>query len=1112
MEAQALLLRFAEQEASRLLLSKITSKDGRATLLQGLVGSAKSMAMAATARQKGRKHLIVLNSREEASYCCNDLALLYCPERVFFFPTSYRRSVVYDQPEVSNIVQRTAALNALLSFPDSGAESLFIVTYPESLAELIASRENVKKNTLCLRNEEKISLDFLRETLLEYNFERVDFVTEPGQFAIRGGIVDVFSFADSRPVRIDFFGDEIESIRAFNIETQLSKEVVDRIEIISNLQETIQQEAAESLFEFAGEDLLLWIDDPFYLSGYIESLAEYEHVQGKVLNKKILDKAFRTFPLFLFSTFPDIDVAEHITFNTSPQPTFNKNFELLATEISEHSEIGYATYIFTENPAQIERLNNIFRSIGRGDILFDFVPLTLHEGFVDHQLRACCYTDHQLFERYHRVQMNRSVEKSERLTLQELNNLQVGDYVVHIDHGVGIFGGLVKSNANGKIQEAVKLIYRDNDVLMVNIHGLHRISKYKSKDAEIPKIHKLGGGIWQQQKQATKRKVKDIARELIALYAKRKQSKGFAFSGDSYMQHELEASFIYEDTPDQLKATQVLKQDMEQDYPMDRLICGDVGFGKTEIAVRAALKAAVDGKQIAILVPTTILALQHFKTFSARLAEFPVKVDFVCRLRAPKQVRETLKELEEGRVDIIIGTHRLLNKDVRFKDLGLLIVDEEQKFGVGAKEKLRQLKLNVDTLTMTATPIPRTLQFSLMGARDLSIISTPPPNRHPIVTEVHTFHEDIIRDAIRYEVERGGQVFFIHNRVQDILTVEEIIRRLCPNVKIGIGHGQMSSGDLEKVILGFMSGDFDVLVCTTIVENGLDIPNANTIIINQAQYFGLSDLHQLRGRVGRSNRKAFCYLLAPPPVSLTDEARRRLKAIETFSDLGSGFNIAMQDLDIRGAGNLLGGEQSGFIADIGFETYQKILNEALQELKDEELQQLSANTSSGKNKPTSSIVIEEWEGIADCNIDTDMEILMPDDYVNNISEKIRLYKELNSLKDEQGVQHFITSLTDRFGALPSQVEELCNIVRLRHLAMSLGFEKIILKKKLMIAYFTGNRLSPYYKSSVFSQILHYIQSHPQKFSVKEQNERLYITVKNIDSVKIALNFLQQMKS
>ncbi len=1121
MEAQFFLSRFAGQVPCQELLSKIISENGKTTLLRGLAGSAKNLAVAAAAAGKNNKHLVILGDRDAASYCYNDLSLLYKPERVFFFPSSFRRSIVYGQPEVSNLVQRTAALNALLTFGEKTSESIVVITYPEALAELIASRETVQKNALHIHAGEKISLDFLRETLFEYHFERVDFVTEPGQFAVRGGIVDVFSFADNRPVRIDFFGDEVESIRAFNVDTQLSEENMTQVEIISNLQDNTPGNAC-SLFEFAGVDTLLWADEPDYLLGTVDTMAQHENAQGKVISKAEIERAFRSHPLYLLSPLQHTTPDTTITFNTTPQPTFNKNFELLATDIAERSNIGYTTYIFTENPAQVERLKNIFQSIGKSDIRFDFALLALHEGFIDHNLRWCCYTDHQLFERYHRVQLRRTVEKSERLTIQELNSLQVGDYIVHIDHGVGVFGGLVKVNTNGKIQEAVKLIYRDNDVLMVNIHGLHRISKYKSKDAETPKIHKLGSGVWQQQKQTTKRKVKDIARELIALYAKRKQTKGYAFSADSYMQYELEASFIYEDTPDQMKATQALKLDMEQEHPMDRLICGDVGFGKTEVAIRAAFKAAADGKQVAVLVPTTILALQHFKTFSARLAEFPVKVDYICRLRSAKQIKEILQQLTEGKVDIIIGTHRLLNKDVKFKDLGLLIVDEEQKFGVAAKEKLRHLKLNVDTLTMTATPIPRTLQFSLMGARDLSIINTPPPNRHPIVTEVHTFHEEIVRDAIRYEVERGGQVFFVHNRVQDIHAVEDIIRRLCPGVKTGIGHGQMPPEELEKVILGFMSGDFDVLICTTIVENGLDIPNANTIIINQAQHFGLSDLHQLRGRVGRSNRKAFCYLLAPPPVSLTDDARRRLKAIETFSELGSGFNIAMQDLDIRGAGNLLGGEQSGFIADIGFEMYQKILNEALQELKEEEFtadsEQLAvgskpaAGTGKGSGNDTARSLPAADYVLADCSIDTDMEILIPDDYVDNVAEKMRLYKELDNLTDEEGVQNFLLSLTDRFGPPPPPVEELCNIVRLRRLAMSLGFEKIVLKNKLMIAYFIGNQLSPYYKSAVFAHLLQYIQSHPREFSVKEQHERLYVTVKHITSVQQALNFLQQMKS
>ncbi|MDR3180760.1 MAG: transcription-repair coupling factor [Prevotellaceae bacterium] len=1120
---------FAAQDACRQMLSEISPEDGRVTLIRGLVGSSRQLAIAAAA-SLNRIHLVVLNNRDDAAYCYGDLNTLCSAEKVYFFPSSYKRNMQQGQLDPSNIVQRTAALNAMLD----NRLPLFIVTYPEALAEKIATREVVENSAIRLHRGEKISLGFLRDTLLEYGFERTDFVAEPGQFALRGSIIDVFSFSDNRPVRVDFFGDEVESIRTFDVNTQLSESVMDSFEIIANLQERSQVDLNSSLFEFAGSRLMLWIDSPAFLLDTLKLLNEHDDAAGRLITPEETLTAIQTHHTVCFNPpcvrsalRPDSTLQPNstVTFNTLPQPSFNKNFDLLAADISSHTEQGYATCILTENPAQIERLRAIFASIGKDSIRFDFLPLTLHEGFIDHNLRLCCYTDHQLFERYHRVTLQRKVEKSERLTLQELSSLQVGDYVVHIDHGIGMFGGLVKTNVNGKVQEAIKLVYRDNDVLFVNIHGLHRISKYKGKDGEPPRIYKLGTGAWQKLKQTTKSKVKDIARELTALYAKRKETEGFAFSHDSYLQNELEASFIYEDTPDQTKATQAVKADMESSHPMDRLVCGDVGFGKTEVAIRAAFKAVVDGKQVAVLVPTTILALQHYKTFTERLNNFPVRVDFVSRLKPAKKIKDTLRETVEGKIDLLIGTHRLLNKDVKFKDLGLLIVDEEQKFGVSAKEKLRAIKLNVDTLTMSATPIPRTLQFSLMGARDLSIINTPPPNRHPIVTEVHTFQEEIIRNAITYETERGGQVFFLHNRVQDIREIEDIIRRICPGVKTCVGHGQMPPEALEKVILDFMHGDYDVLVSTTIIENGIDIPNANTIIINQAQNFGLSDLHQLRGRVGRSNRKAFCYLLAPPFISITEEARRRLKAIETFSELGSGFNIAMQDLDIRGAGNILGSEQSGFISDIGFETYQRILNEALMELRNEigrdaarhvsttspEQEDAARQEDAACRVSTASPEPDETF-LADCAIDTDMEILIPDDYVNNVAEKMRLYKELDNLSDEAALQHFIEGLTDRFGTLPPQVNELCNIVRLRWLAIALGFEKVVLKNKLMIAYFVSNQLSLYYRSTAFTTVLDYIQANPRRFKVKEQNDKLILSVDNVTTVEQAIELLKKMKS
>jgi transcription-repair coupling factor (superfamily II helicase) len=1179
LELNTLLSLFAAQDACRQMLSDIAPEDGQTVRLQGLSGAARQLAIAA-AVAINRIHLVVCNDRDDAACCCSDLHTLLNPEQVFFFPSTYKRSIQHGALDPSNIVQRTAALNAMLygeggrvngdggtgngergtgngergngergrgngerrtgeggtGNGERGTENgkrktgngektvppspfprspLFIVTYPEALAEKIASREAVGKSAIRLCRGEKIPLGFLRDTLLEYGFERTDFVTEPGQFAIRGSIIDVFSFSGNLPVRVDFSGDEVESLRTFNINTQLSESLTGSFEIIANLQAQSPESLSSSLFEFAGNRMMWWVDDPQLLLHTLESLHAQTPEPGLLLSPNTVTESMHTHPTVCFAAPPDgMTPRRTIVFHTLPQPSFNKNFDLLAADIAGHTAQGYTTCILTENPAQIERLRAIFASTGKDGIRFDFLPVTLHEGFIDHSLKLCCYTDHQLFERYHRVTTHRRVEKSDRLTLQALSSLQVGDYVVHIDHGIGRFGGLVKTTVNGRVQEAVKLVYSDNDVLFVNIHGLHRISKYRGKDGDPPRIYKLGSGAWQRLKQTTKSKVKDIARELTALYAKRKATPGFAFAPDSYLQTELEASFIYEDTPDQMKSTQAVKVDMESPHPMDRLVCGDVGFGKTEVSIRAAFKAVTDGKQVAVLVPTTILALQHYKTFSERLRDFPVRIDFVSRLKPAAKIKDTLKEVEAGKIDLLIGTHRLLNRDVKFKDLGLLIIDEEQKFGVGAKEKLRTMKLNVDTLTMSATPIPRTLQFSLMGARDLSIINTPPPNRHPIVTEVHLFQEDVIHDAITYETERGGQVFFLHNRVQDIREVEDIVRRICPGVKTCVGHGQMPPDALEKVILDFMHGDYDVLISTTIIENGIDIPNANTIIINQAQNFGLSDLHQLRGRVGRSNRKAFCYLLAPPLIAVTEEARRRLKAIEMFSELGSGFNIAMQDLDIRGAGNVLGSEQSGFISDIGFETYQRILNEALMELRIE-LPPVAAGEDAQPCVPTTAhcpLPTADCYLPTDCAIDTDMEILIPDDYVNNVPEKMRLYRELDSLADEAALQRFITGLADRFGALPEQVNELCNIVRLRWLAMALGFEKIVLKNKLMIAYFISNQLSPYYRSPVFTTVLDYIQANPRRFKVKEQHEKLILSVANVTTVEQAIELLNKMKS
>jgi transcription-repair coupling factor (superfamily II helicase) len=1086
--------RFNRQEAVNKLVEKAKIKHKDTTILEGLYSSAKAFAISA-ACSKGI-HFVLLNNREDAVYCTGDLYKLIDTERVFFFPSSKNHSLRNAAKDSSHQVQRTAAINAVKNFSEGSSpfENIVLVGYPHSFTELVIDKKSLDSSILKISTGDSLSHDFIKETLFEYSFERVDFVSEPGQFALRGGIIDLFSFSDNRPWRIEFFGDTVERIKVFDIDTQRSLEEVQQIEIFPDIykEEEVQ---TENIFDYAGGNSTLWITDYEYFKGQIGLI-------GNGLKEEDFQSIAGNHCTFLFAPVTrEFDNKERILFHTVPQPVFNKNFELLARDISQKISDGYDVSILSENQVQIERIRSIFSSLeGVGDTRFDAEKISIHEGFIDQNAKICLYTDHQIFERYRKVKPQRSVEKSERLTINELNSYEIGDYIVHTDHGVGQFGGLVKTNVNGRQQEAVKLVYKDGDVIFVSIHGLHRISRYKSKDAQPPRVYKLGTGTWQKLKNSAKSKVKDIANELIELYSKRKESKGFSFSADSFMQKELESSFIYEDTPDQLKATEAIKEDMEKEYPMDRLICGDVGFGKTEIAIRAAFKAVADSKQVAVLVPTTILALQHYKTFTSRLKEFPCNISYLSRLKTGKEIKAITEDIKSGRIDIIIGTHRLLNKEIHFKDLGLLIIDEEQKFGVAAKERLRHLKLNVDTLTLSATPIPRTLQFSLLGARDLSIINTPPPNRLPVQTEVIDFNEEIIRDAINYEVERGGQVFFVHNRVEDIRSVEDIIRRLCPNVKTCVGHGQMEPSALEKTVLDFMMGDYDLMLATTIVENGIDIPNANTIIINQAQNFGLSDLHQLRGRVGRSNIKAFCYLVVPSMISLQEDARRRIRAIETFSDLGSGFNIAMQDLDIRGAGNLLGAEQSGFVADMGFETYQRILGEAFAEIR-EERGMNRADEKEGK----------EVEYLSDCTIDTDLEILIPDSYVSMTAEKIRLYKELDAIKDSKELDKFTASIQDRFGPMPAETVQLTYIVRLRWLAIELGFEKIFIKNGALIAWFVSNQLSTYYSSAKFSSILKYLQQQHKRFRLKEQKEKLYITVENVKSVEQAYNIFLEMR-
>lgn len=1088
---------------------------GKPTIyLKGLTGSANAVLVSALAGEG--PHLIIMNDREEAAYFYNDLVQLTNERAVCFLPSSYKRSPEYGQKDAQSVLLRTEALSEL----HSNRQNLFVVTYPEALVEKVISESSLQENRLQINKGEQLDISFVTEVLTEYHFQRVDFVFEPGQYSVRGSIIDVYSFSDEDPYRIDFFGDEVDTIRRFNLENQLSKEKLERITIVPNLTENQDEQALIPLSDFLPEAAKVWIKDLDYIRERMDEIAkrldevvipeddeeaeEMGYLQPQaVCHYPDFQAGLKDQSLLFFGSKNHLNTNAIIEFETSPQPVFHKNFELLEANLKEKQAEDYQCYILSENPKQFERLKAIFQDRGI-QLKYGEINHSLHEGFIDHDSRLCIYTDHQIFERYHKFSLRTEKAKAaqQAISLKELNRLNPGDYVVHIDHGVGRFGGLVSTEVNGKVQEAIRLIYRDNDVLLVNIHSLHRISKFKGKDGTPPKINKLGTAAWKKLKDKTKSKVKDIARELIALYAKRKAEPGFAFSPDTYLQTELEASFLFEDTPDQYKSTQAVKADMESRTPMDRLVCGDVGFGKTEIAIRAAFKAVTDNKQVAVLVPTTILALQHYTTFKERLKDFPVNVGYVSRLRKPKEIREELKKLKEGHLDILIGTHRLIGKDVEFKDMGLLIVDEEQRFGVSVKEKLKHLKVNVDTLTLTATPIPRTLQFSLMGARDLSILNTPPPNRHPIITELHVMNEEIIREAILYEVERGGQVFFINNRVQNILEIQDLVNRILPEVKTVVAHGQMEGPKLEKIMLDFINGDYDVLIATTIIESGLDIPNANTIIINNAHNFGLSELHQLRGRVGRSNKKAFCYLMAPPLTTLTQEARRRLKIVEEFSDLGSGFNIAMQDLDIRGAGDLLGGEQSGFISDIGYETYQRILNEALLELKETEYKEVFKEE------------LEQQEAkafVTDCQVETDEEMRFPESYIDNIAERMHLYRELDNIEEEEQLVQFEANLVDRFGPIPESGQRLLQVVRIRRMAKALGMEKIVFKNQLLYLYFVSNQESIFYQSQVFSSILMWLQNNPTKAKMKEGREKLYLTLNGVKSITEVKGIIEEMR-
>jgi len=1077
--------------------------------LEGLTGSSRTAFIHACLNELKGPHLILFQDKEEAAYFYTDLLTLDgSPDRTLFFPSSYKRSVQYQQTDEANIITRTQTLRRL----SERRVASFIISYAEALVESVVTKQQLGKTTLEIKQGEKIDMAFLEEILQTYDFQLVDFVHEPGQYSIRGGIADVFSYASSHPCRIDFFDDEVDSIRIFDTDTQRSLETVKKVNIIPNIQwEHEMGEKRISFLEYIPSGTTLWVDNPELITDHIQTL--YDRTELDADPEQSIDKSkylkdgseikgqIGNFRQVLFGISHKNKEQTTWNFSTSPQPSFQKNFDLLTSHMRECAGNGFTNYICSDSEKQLERLRSIFSEIDP-ELPYQVVSSTLHEGFMDHDLKISLYTDHQIFERYHKFRFHDRFSRKESVSAKELMGLNPGDYVVHVDHGIGIFGGLEKIEVNGRIQESIKLVYKDKDVLYVNIHSLHRISKYKGKDTGPPKIYKLGSGAWQKLKNNTKKKVQDIARELILLYARRKEQKGFAFTTDTYLQQELESSFIYEDTPDQLKATADVKEGMEAGFPMDRLVCGDVGFGKTEVAIRAAFKAVTDSKQVAILVPTTVLAFQHFNTFRERLKGFPCTVDYLSRFRSSADQRRIISQLKEGSIDIVIGTHKLVGKDIEFRDLGLLIIDEEQKFGVSVKEKLKQLKLNVDTLTLTATPIPRTLQFSLMGSRDLSIINTPPPNRHPIITELHPFNEEIIKEAIEYEVSRGGQVFFIHNRVQNIMEIKGIVDRLLPGIRAVVAHGQMEGRKLESVMLDYMQGDYDVLIATTIVESGLDIPNANTIIINNGQNFGLSDLHQLRGRVGRSNKKAFCYIFAPPVTLLSQEARRRLKAVEEFSALGSGFNIALQDLDIRGAGNLLGAEQSGFIADMGFDTYNRILNEAITELKETEfsnLYQTRVETSP-----------DETKFLTDCHIDTDLELLFPDSYVSNISERVELYRKLDAIKDHQGLEEFRNMLLDRFGVLPEPSEELLKVVQLRWLAQSSGVEKIILKKSVLITYFVSNPESPFYNSSKFREVIGNIQAHPTIFRMREDQERLSLRSDHIHSVQEAYGVLQKL--
>jgi len=1096
---------YSQQQKLQIAIAQNQSK----IHIKGLVGSSLSFIISNIFKTLETPFLLVFNDKEEAAYYLNDLEQILSDKEVLFYPGSYRRPYQIEEVDNANVLLRAEVLNRI----NSRKKSAIIVTYPDALFEKVVTRRELERNTLKITVNDNLTIDFVNEVLFEYQFKRADFVTEPGEFSVRGGIVDVFSFSHDQPYRIEFFGDEVDSIRTFDVETQLSTEQIKKISIIPNVANKFLEESRQSFLKYIAQKTVVFIKNSELFFTRTDALFEKASEVFKTLsetinhseptelfcNSEVLKKQLLEHTIVEFGNTSYFQTDKEIMFNTTPQPAFNKQFNLLIDDLNTNHNKGYTNYIACVSEQQAKRLSDIFEDIDT-EVHYKTVVISLYQGFQNHDDKIVCYSDHQIFERYHKFSIKNGYAKKQAITLKELTNLDVGDYVTHIDHGIGRFGGLQKIDVEGKKQEAIKLIYGERDVLYLSIHSLHKITKFSGSNGKPPKVYKLGSKAWKALKQKTKSRVKEIAFNLIKLYAKRKFEKGYQYNPDSYLQHELEASFIYEDTPDQSTATADIKADMESERPMDRLICGDVGFGKTEVAIRAAFKAVDNGKQVAILVPTTILAYQHHRTISQRLKDFPVTVDYLNRFRTAKQKRETLEQLESGKVDIVIGTHQLVNKKVKFKDLGLLIVDEEQKFGVAVKEKLKSIKENVDVLTLTATPIPRTLQFSLMAARDLSVITTAPPNRYPIESHVIRFSETTIRDAVSYEIQRGGQIFFIHNRIENIKEVAGMIQRLVPDAKIGIGHGQMDGKKLEELMLAFMNGEFDVLVSTTIVESGLDVPNANTIFINNANNFGLSDLHQMRGRVGRSNKKAFCYFITPEYSAMTTDARKRITALEQFTELGSGFNIAMKDLEIRGAGDLLGGEQSGFINEIGFDTYQKILKEAIDELKEDEFKDLYEDN------------LQEKEYVKDITIDSDFELLFPDDYINNIAERLTLYTELNTLKTEEELQKFERELLDRFGELPIQVVDLLNSVRVKWLSTKIGFEKIIMKQGKFIGYFINDQQSKFYQTNNFTKVLQFVQSNPNKCKMKEKQTRnglrLLLTFENIKSIENALHAIQ----